>query len=160
MSHAIFKRISEELSEAIHLAIHELSDGGLEVVAIREGGRWSDAFPLSGELQSAAAAAEMILDTSTVARVELRQFPEDFWEGEVEVQFGDCLTVTFLGSSARKYLRVYRAVRTESVEHLGGENWAPVELAKVAKWLRDERLFDHRSGPAIMAALSAGPDGV
>ncbi|MEJ6582209.1 MAG: hypothetical protein QNL33_13390 [Akkermansiaceae bacterium] len=160
MSHLVFNQIAEELAELVHLAVHELQDGELEVVAIREAGEWRDAFPLPFEVQSAAAEAGVNLDTSTVARVELTQFPADFWKDETEVKFGARLTVTFLGSSARKYLRVYRAVRTESVEHLGGEAWSPSDLAKVAKWLRDERLFDHRSGPAIMAALGAGPNGI
>jgi len=153
MTHLILSRIAEELEVPVHLAIHVLSDEGIEVVAIREAGEWCDAFPLPLDVQSAAAEAGVNLDTSTVARVELAQFPEDFWDDETEVRFGDELTVTFLGNAARKYLRVYRAVRTESVVHLGGENWTPAELVKVAKWLREERFFDHRSGPAIMAAF-------
>lgn len=160
MNHSILSRIAQALEVPVHLALHELAKEGMEVVAIREEGEWRDAFPLPLEVQSAAAEVGVYLDTSTVARVELTQFPEDFWNDETEVKFGDELTVTFLGSAARKYLRVYRAVRTESVEHLGGENWTPAELAKVAKWLREERLFDHRSGPALMAILSAGPKGV
>ena len=160
MTHSVLSRIAETIEESVHLAVHELPDAGIEVVAIRVAGEWSDAFPLPFDIQSAAAEAGVHLDTSTVARVELSQFPEDFWKDETMVKLGEQLSVTFLGSSARKYLRVYRAVRMESLEHLGGESWAPMELAKVAKWLREERLFDHRSGPAIMAALSAGPNGV
>ena len=160
MNHPVFEQIATVLNSGVHLAVHELPNGDLEVIAIREGDQWCDPFPLPLEVQSAAAEAGVHLDTSTVARVELAQFPEEFWRDETEVRFGDELTVTFLGSSARKYLLIYRAVRTESVESLSGEIWTPLELARVAKWFRDERLFDHRSGPAIMAALNAGPDRV
>jgi hypothetical protein len=160
MSESVLQQVSEALEEPLHVAIHELVDGGIEVVAVRQESQWADAFPLPMELLSAAGEAGVLLDTSTVARVELAQFPDDFWDDLTESRFGEYLTITVLGRSARKYLAIYRAVRTETTDHLQAESWTEPELARVAKWLREEQLFDHRSGPAIMAALDAGPDRV
>ena len=160
MSESILQKVSETLAEPLHVAIHELDGGGIEVVAVRQENGWVDAFPLPMELLSAAGEAGILLDTSTVARVELARFPVDFWDDLTERCFGGNLTITVLGRSARKYLAIYRAVRTETTDHLQAESWTGPELARVAKWLREEQLFDHRSGPAIMAALDAGPDRV
>lgn len=154
MSAEILLQIGEALQVPLHLAVHELPGGEIEIVAIRTESGWSDAFPLPLDLQSAAAEVEIILDTSTVARLELRQFPGEFWDDQVTLKVENSLTVTLLGRSAQKYLRVYRAIRTENIEIISNHEWTPVELARVAKWLRVERLFDHRSGAIIMAALT------
>jgi len=66
------------LEEEAHLVIWEEA-GRLEVVAVK-GDVFEDAFPLPFHVQSAAAEAEMILDTTTAARLEIEQMPEDFFD--------------------------------------------------------------------------------
>ena len=85
------EKLAEKLEEEAHLVVWEEA-GRLEVVALR-GEDFGDAFPLPIQVQSAAAEAEMILDTTTAARLEIGQMPEDFWEGLEEVSYG-CLLYT------------------------------------------------------------------
>ncbi|MFT6180720.1 MAG: hypothetical protein ACI9NQ_000674 [Paracoccaceae bacterium] len=149
------QNLSEGLEEEAHLVVWE-GAGRLEIVALR-GEIFEDAFPLPIHVQAAAAEAEMILDTTTAARLALEQLPDDFWEDLREVTYGERLRVSMLGRAGQKYLFLYRAVR-EGADH----DLAPIqemaltelELFKVSRWMREESLFDHQSGDAMMTILT------
>ena len=147
--------LAGELEEDAHLVLWEEA-GRLEVVALKDE-VFVDAFPLPFHVQAAAAEAEMILDTTTAARLEIEKMPEDFWEGLEEFRYGDRLRVSMLGRSGKKYLSLYRAVcggpehdlkPTEALELRADE------LFKVSLWMREESLFDHKSGDVIMKILN------
>jgi hypothetical protein len=65
--------------------------------------------------------------------------------------------VSRLGQPGRKYLEVFRAVNTgpnfdrSSFSDLG---LSESDLLKVARWLRQQSIFDHRSGDLIMEILT------
>ncbi|MFT6864668.1 MAG: hypothetical protein ACJAVK_003236 [Akkermansiaceae bacterium] len=149
------QKLAKELEEPAHLVVWKRGDR-FEVVAVK-GDDFEDAFPLPMNVQSAAAEAEMILDTTTAARLEIEQMPEDFWESLVEVCYGEFLQVSILGRAGQKYLQVYHAVKAGE-----GHDLAPLEqlaltegeLLKVAKWIREHALFDHKKGAVIMEVLT------
>ena len=147
---AELEKLASVLEVAVHLLIWKRDDS-FEVLALRED-EWVDAFPLSLEIQSAAAKVEVILNTKTAACLELGKIPGDFWEGLEEVEYGENLKVSLLGRSGRKYLEVYRGVSLGEIDNglcLDGD-----ELLKVTRWLREENLFGHRQGDQLMEILA------
>jgi hypothetical protein len=149
------QQLAEALEEPTHLVVWEEA-GRIEVVALA-GETFEDAFPLPLKVQSAAAEAGMILDTTTAARLELEQLPDDFWEALREVDYGGGLRVSMLGRPGQKYLRIFRAVRERECEDLTPlEELALTEgeLLKVAQWMREQALFDHHSGDVMMEILT------
>lgn len=164
MSLSALECLGELLEEAAHLVVCDEDSSLVEVIAVKQGNELLDAFPLPMEVQGAAMeVAEKLsmkanwLDITTAGRLELKQLPEDFWEGVNERSIGGNLTVTFLGRAGRKYLHFYRAVREEGKGDLGDLKrlaLKPTELAQVTQWIRVEGLFDHRSGETIMEILT------
>lgn len=155
MKYAELKSLEEGLAEEAHLVVWQGADR-FEVVAIRGEG-FEDAFPLPLDVQSAAAEAGMILDTTTAARLEIEKMPADFWEELEEKQFGERLKVSVLGRAGRKYLEIYHAVSLGDEDATGvldGLKLTESELFKVAQWMREQTLFDHRSGDLIMKILT------
>lgn len=148
-------RLAQELDEFFHLVIWE-KKVGFEVVAIVVDG-FQDAFPLPTGVQSAAAEMEMILDTTSAARLEIRELPTDFWEELGEIIYGKHLKVSILGKPGRKYLEVFHVVNSgqdfdrSSLNDLG---LSESDLFKVTRWLRERSLFDYRSGDLIMEILT------
>lgn len=149
------QKLAGELEDSAHLVVWE-AVGRFEVVAVGDDG-FKDAFPLPIHVQSAAADAGMILNTKTAARLEIEQLPEDFWEQLEETEYSELLKISFLGRPGRKYLEVFHAVsagaeydRTSLEEMKLNE----VELLKVARWMREQKLFDHRSGDVMMEILT------
>ncbi len=150
MKIAGLEKLAGRLSDPAHLLVW-WKGGEFEVVAVKDG-EWLDAFPLPGSVQEAAAEAQMILDTTTAARLEIGKMPSDFWEELEEFQYGAHLCVTLLGRAGSKYLEVFQAVRTgasRATMTLRSE-----ELLQVTRWLREEGLFDHRSGDTLMKVLA------
>ena len=147
--------LAKGLEKEAHLVVWQGVDR-LEVVAL--GGEiFEDAFPLPLYVQSAAAEAGMILDTTTAARLEIEKMPEDFWEGLEETKYGERLRVSVLGRAGRKYLEVYHAVSHGEGRPSGMLDELALteeELFKVARWMRERALFDHRSGDVIMKILA------
>ena len=143
-------KMADGLERPFHLLVWE-KPKGFEVVAVR-GEEWEDAFPLPVEVQEAAAAMEMILDTTTAARLEIGAMPEDFWEELEEVEYGSSLRVSLLGRPGRKYLEVFEAVRKE--ESGEGLSLQDEEVMKVARWIREAGIFDFRSGEVLMEVLA------
>lgn len=150
MKIAGLEKLAGRLSEPAHLLVW-WKGGEFEVVAVKDG-KWLDAFPLPGPVQEAAADAQMILDTTTAARLEIEKMPSDFWEDLEECQYGAHLCVTLLGRAGRKYLEVFQAVRTASSE--ASMILRSDELLQVTRWFREEGLFDHRSGDVLMKVLA------
>jgi len=149
------QQLAEVLQEPAHLVVWEAA-GRIEIVALA-GEIFEDAFPLPLEVQSAAAEAGMILDTTTAARLELEQLPDDFWEALREVDYGGGLRVSMLGRSGQKYLQVFRAVRegkSEDMTLLEELALTEGELFKVARWMREQALFDHHNGDVMMKILT------
>lgn len=149
------QKLAEKLEESVHLVVWNRGES-FEVVAMKND-RFEDAFPLPMRVQSAAAEAEMILNTSTAARLEIEQMPEDFWESLTEISYGEFLEVSILGRSGQKYLQVFQAVNAG--ENHDGESLQQLELTeselfKVAKWLRQQTLFDHHQGDVLMKVLT------
>lgn len=147
--------LAEELEEETHLVVWE-GAGRLEVVALG-GETFEDAFPLPIHVQAAAAEAKMILDTTTAARLEIEQLPDDFWEDLEEVAYSEQLRISMLGRSGQKYLSLYRAVREGAdydLEPVEALKLSEGELFKVSRWMREESLFDHQSGPVMMEILT------
>lgn len=150
MKIAGLEELAGRLSDPTHLLVW-WKGGKFEVVAVKDE-EWLDAFPLPGPVQEAAAEARMILDTTTAVRLQIEKMPSDFWEDLEEVRYGSHLRVSLLGRAGRKYLEVFQAVRTGSsgaTMTLRSE-----ELLQVTRWLREEGLFDHRSGDALMKVLA------
>ena len=147
--------LAKGLEKEAHLVVWQGADR-FEVVAL--GGEvFEDAFPLPLHVQAAAAEVGMLLDTTTAARLEIEKMPEDFWEGLEETRYGERLRVSVLGRAGRKYLEVYHAVSRgegHSSEMLDELELTEGELLKVARWLREQALFDHRSGDVIMKILT------
>lgn len=147
--------LAEGLEEEAHLVVWQAA-GRLEVVALG-GETFEDAFPLPYHVQSAAAQAGMILNTTTAARLEIEKVPDDFWEELEEAQFGERLKVSVLGRAGSKYLEVYHAVSAGeegTTERLDELKLTEGELFKVAHWIREQTLFDHRSGDVMLAILN------
>ena len=152
------EKLGGKLEEPAHLVVWE-DAGRIEVIAVA-GESFQDAFPLPLHVQAAAAEAEMILDTTTAARLEIDKLPKDFWEGLEEIDYSETLRVSFLGRPGQKYLHLYRAVRKGD-----GEDLAPlkalalteVELLKVTQWMREQALFEHQSGDVLMKILTRLP---
>lgn len=142
----VLERLGELLEEPAHLLVWKKL-AGFEVVAV-EGDGWQDAFPLPMAVQAAAAEAELILDIRTAVRLELVEMPGDFWEELEEVEFGANLRISWLGRSGAKYLEVYEAVQ-KGVSEVG-LSLQEDELLKVARWIREKAIFDHRSGDIMM----------
>jgi hypothetical protein len=145
------QQLAKRLEEPAHLVVWEAS-GRIEVVALG-GETFEDAFPLPLTVQSAGAEAGMILDTTTAARLELSQLPDDFWDSLLEVNYGECLRVSMLGRAGKKYLHAYRAVREgASLDQKELEELAlsEFELLQIARWMREQALFGHQSGEVIM----------
>ncbi len=156
-----FKKLAENLSERAHLIIWAEKDR-IEVVAIVKGTitqaamELADAFPLPSAVQVAAAEGEMILDTSTAARLDMSNLPEDCWDGLEEVNYGEHLVISTLGRAGRKYLALYRAVhegKGDDLSALEGLELSEAELLKVSRWLREQSLFDHQRGDLLMEIL-------
>ena len=148
-------KLAEQLDEQFHLVVWQKTDG-FEVVAI-VADEFADAFPLPVGLQAAAAESGFLLDTTTAARLEIEDMPADFWEDLNESDYGKNLKVSTLGLSGRKYLEVFHAVKSgENSERsvLAGLDLSEGDLLKVARWLREKSLFDHRSGDLIMKILT------
>lgn len=148
--------IGAYLEEEMVLAICPFDDCRFEVVAMRKGQRWEDVFPLPFELQNAAGEAGVLLENRLAARLELEKFPNDFWDDEETVTYGRFLEVIVLGRSAQKYVRVFRAVSGELLKSVSDFGFSQLELTKVARWMRDSELFDHRDGTSVMSVLQAG----
>ncbi len=148
-------QLAEKLDQFFHLVIWEKKDG-FEVVAIMAE-QFQDAFPLPMEVQAAAAKIGMFLDTTTAARLQIENMPDDFWEEFDEVTYGKYLKVSRLGQPGRKYLEIFHVVNTgqnferSSFNDLG---LSESDLLKVARWLREHSIFDHRSGDLIMEILT------
>lgn len=148
-------QLAEKLDQFVHLVIWEKKDG-FEVVAIMAE-EFQDAFPLPMEVQAAAAKIGMFLDTTTAARLQIENMPDDFWEEFDEVTYGKYLKVSRLGQPGRKYLEIFHVVNTgqnferSSFNDLG---LSESDLLKVARWLREQSIFDHRSGDLIMEILT------
>lgn len=148
-------QLGEKLDQFFHLVIWEKKDG-FEVVAI-VAEEVQDAFPLPMEVQAAAAKIGMFLDTTTAARLQIENMPDDFWEEFDEVTYGKYLKVSRLGQPGRKYLEIFHVVNTgqnferSSFNDLG---LSESDLLKVARWLREQSIFDHRSGDLIMEILT------
>ena len=148
-------QLAEKLDQFFHLVIWEKKDG-FEVVAIVTED-FQDAFPLPMKVQAAAAEMGVFLDTTTAARLQIENMPDDFWEEFDEVSYGEYLKVSGLGQPGRKYLEVFCAVNTgqnfdrSSLRDLG---LSESDLLKVARWLRQQSIFDHRSGDLIMEILT------
>ena len=164
MSAKALECLSESLDEAAHLVICDEESSLVEVIAVKQGDEFLDAFPLPMEVQGAAIeVAQKLsieaswLDITTAGRLELAQLPGDFWNGVRERSIGENLTVTFLGRAGRKYLHFYRVVREEGKGDLDGLKrlaLKPTELAQITQWIRVEGLFDHRNGETIMEILA------
>ena len=128
-------QLAEKLDQFFHLVIWEKKDG-FEVVAI-VAEEFQDAFPLPMEVQAAAAANGMFLDTTTAAKLQIENMPADFWEDLDEVIYGEFLKVSRLGQSGRKYLEIFRAVNSgqnfdrSSLNDLG---LSEADLLRVARW--------------------------
>ena len=148
-------QLGEKLDQFFHLVIWEKKDG-FEVVAI-VAEEFQDAFPLPMEVQAAAAANGMFLDTTTAAKLQIENMPADFWEDLDEVIYGEFLKVSRLGQSGRKYLEIFCAVNSgqnfdrSSLNDLG---LSEADLLRVARWLREQSIFDHGSGDLIMEILT------
>ena len=71
-------QLAEKLDQFFHLVIWEKKDG-FEVVAIVTED-FQDAFPLPMKVQAAAAEMGVFLDTTTAARLQIENMPDDFWE--------------------------------------------------------------------------------
>lgn len=153
-------RLAGRLDEEVHLAVCEFCQGGFEIVAVGSEAGWQDAFPLPVSVQAAAAEEGVLLENRMAARVELSQYPEDFWEDVSEHVYEGGLRTSVMGRSAQKYLRVYRAVSRGETAGLVDLGLTQLELARVAKWLRDEKLFDRRNGAEVMAALLSGSSAI
>lgn len=148
-------KLAEQLDEQFHLVVWQKADG-FEVVAI-VADEFEDAFPLPMGLQAAAAETGFLLDATTAARLEIKDMPSDFWEDLNESDYGENLKVSMLGLSGRKYLEVFHAVKSGGNSDrsvLAGLDLSEAELLKVARWLREKSLFDHRSGDLIMKILT------
>lgn len=155
MMNSELQKLGEQLEAPAHLVVWEAA-GRFEVVAVEDGG-FNDAFPLPLHVQSAAAEAGMILNTTTAARLEIEQLPEDFWEQLAETGYGDLLTVSVLGRSGCKYLEVFHAVSAGGNYDRTGLKEMKLEegeLLKVVRWMREQKLFDHRSGDVMMEILT------
>ena len=163
MSKSALESLGEVMEEEAHLVICDEESSIVEVIAVKDGGELVDAFPLPMNVHGAAievaetmSLSPVWLDNTTAGRLELKQLPEDLFEGVVEKTFGGKLTVSFLGRAGRKYLHFYRAVREDGkgdLEDLKRLALKPGELAQVTQWVRVEGLFDHRSGDVIMEIL-------
>ncbi len=149
------ERLAEGLEEAAHLVVWEAA-GRIEVVALG-GEAFEDAFPLPMTVQAAAAEVGMILDTTTAARLAIEQLPDDFWESLHEVEYGEQLRVSMLGRPGKKYLHVFHAVSAgegHDLTLLEELELTESELFQVAKWMREQSLFDHHSGDVMMKILT------
>jgi len=83
--------------------------------------------------------------------------PDDFWEEFDEVTYGKYLKVSRLGQPGRKYLEIFRAVKTGQNfdrSSFGDLKLSESDLLKVARWLRQQSIFDHRNGDLIMEILT------
>ena len=149
------QKLAGHLEEPAHLVVWQTTDR-FEVVAVGDDG-FKDAFPLPFHVQSAAAEAGMILNTTTAVRLEIERLPEDFWEQLEEADYSERLKVSLLGRPGRKYLEVFHAVSAGAeydLTSLKKVRLNEVELAKVARWMREKKLFDHRSGDVMMEILT------
>lgn len=148
------ERVGEFLDELTHLVIWQRRDD-FEVVAIG-GEEPGDAFPLPLAVQGASAEAGLILDTRTAAFFDINRMPDDFWDELSEVSYGTHLQVSILGRPGVKYLQVIHAVRFgDGAKSSGNElKMNDAELLQVTRWLREESIFDHRSGDLMMEVLS------
>ena len=148
-------RLAEKLDRFFHLVIWEKKDD-FEVVAILAED-FQDAFPLPMEVHAAAAEIGVFLDTTTAARIQIEGMPDDFWEEFDEVTYGKYLKVSRLGQPGRKYLEIFRAVKTGQNfdrSSFGDLKFSEPDLLKVARWLRQQSIFDHRNGDLIMEILT------
>lgn len=148
-------RLAEKLDRFFHLVIWEKKDD-FEVVAILAED-FQDAFPLPMEVQAAAAEIGVFLDTTTAARLQIEGMPDDFWEEFDEITYGKYLKVSRLGQPGRKYLEIFRAVNTGQNfdrSSFGDLELSESDLLKVARWLRQQSIFDHRNGDLIMEILT------
>ena len=148
-------RLAEKLDAFFHLVIWERKDGFEVVATVAK--EFQDAFPLPMEVQAAAAEIDMFLDTTTAAKLQIEDMPADFWEELDEITYGKYLKVSRLGQPGRKYLEIFRAVNAGkdsdrlSLNDLG---LSEADLLKVARWLREQSIFDRRSGDLIMEILT------
>lgn len=150
-----FSQLAKALENPVHLVVW-VKATGFEVVALA-GKRFQDAFPLPMTVQAAAAEIGIILDTSTAARLEIVSMPGDFWEGLEEVDCGERLKVSFLGRSGQKYLEIFHAVESgQEIDESSLDRLALTDgdLLKVARWMREKSLFDHRRGDLMMNILN------
>ena len=74
------RALAGELEIRVHLAICPIDERRFEVVAIGQGDQWGEAFPLPLDLQGAAGSRGFLLENRFAARLELEQYPTDFWE--------------------------------------------------------------------------------
>lgn len=146
--------MAELLEEPAHLVVWKRATD-FEVVAVADES-FKDAFPLPLPVQAAAADAGLILDTSTAARIEIERMPDDFWEDLEAVDYGERLQVSLLGPSGAKYLEVFHAVRSSASDEVVEPDLTlnEKELLRVARWLREEGIFDHREGDLMMEVLT------
>jgi hypothetical protein len=83
--------------------------------------------------------------------------PAEFWEEIDEVDYGTNLKISRLGLPGRKYLEIFQAVNSGAVfdrSSLVGFDFTEAELLNIARWLREESLFDHRRGDLLMEILT------
>ena len=148
-------QLAEKLDEFSHLVVWEKSEG-FEVLAVVVED-FQDAFPLPTGVQAAAAELGILLDTTTAARLKIEGMPAAFWEEIDEVDYGTNLKVSRLGLPGRKYLEIFHAVNSGAVfdrSSLVGFDFTEAELLNIARWLREESLFDHRRGDLLMEILT------
>ena len=103
------------------------------------------------------AEVGMFLDTTTAARLQIEGMPGDFWEELDEVDYGENLKVSKLGMPGRKYLEIFHAVNSGGAfdrASFVGLHFTEAELLNIARWLREEALFDHRRGDLLMEILT------
>ncbi len=155
MTHPGLIKIAATLESPVHLAVCDDEVEQIEVIAIREDSEWQDAFPLPIDLQSAAADAEMILDTTSAVRINPSQLPADFWDSSKIKSYGDNLTLTVLARAGRKYLHFFRAVREEQKDpaSLRALALSQAELSQLSLWIREHAFFNHQKGDYIMRLL-------
>jgi len=148
-------QLAEKLDEFSHLVVWEKSEGFEVLAVVVEGSQ--DAFPLPTGVQAAAAELGILLDTTTAARLKIEGMPAEFWEEIDEVDYGTNLKVSRLGLPGRKYLEIFQAVNSGAVfdrSSLVGFDFTEAELLNIARWLREESLFDHRRGDLLMEILT------
>jgi len=163
----LLSSLAEKLTTPVHLVLGAEYSDCVELVAIKEGDALQVAFPIPSDLhQSVIEIAQeqncpvTWLDVSTAAHLGLEQMPADFWDNQM-IKQDRLLTITFLGPAALKYLTIYRAVGKDderAADLLRSLSPAAGDLAKIAKWLRDEKLFSHHHGEKIMKILSSVRD--